>query len=173
MDDECIEKMAERGTVFVPTLAIMNYNITHGKHLGHSDALIAKYSGLQEIRMEAVRKAHAAGVPIALGTDSSSRMAPHGGNAVEFKLLQDAGLSPMESLMAGTREAAKAIGLEALVGTIEPGKKADFVVVRSNPLDDLSILQNKFDILNVWKDGKLVIDRLSDRDGLQLRWPLK
>jgi len=174
LDDECIEKMVSCGTVFVPTLTIMNYNIVHGQQrLGHSAATIEKYTRLQEIRMEAVRKAHAAGVPIALGTDSSSRMAPHGGNAVEFRLLHEAGLSPMESIMAGTSKAAKSIGLDAVVGSIEPGKQADFVVVRSNPLEDLSILEDHSNILNVWKDGRLVIDRLAGGEGLQISWPIK
>ena len=172
MDEECIEKMVQFGTVFVPTLAIMNFNLTHGREFGYSDEYISKYMRLQNIRMEAVRKVHAAGVPIALGTDSSYQMPPHGENAIEFKLLAEAGLSPSESIKAGTGVAAKAIDLDNLVGTIEPGKRADMVVVRSNPLDDLSILQNKSNILKVIKDGSVAVDRLTDHETVHLKWPI-
>src|ERR1700730_14788354 len=67
------------------------------------------------------------GVPIAFGTDAG--VYPHGMNAMEFGLMTDLGMSPAAALQSGTREAAKLLGIEAEVGTLEAGKVADVVAV--------------------------------------------
>lgn len=75
------------------------------------------------------------GVPIAFGTDAG--VYPHGMNAMEFGLMTELGMSPAAALLAGTREAAKLIGVQDEVGTLEPGKVADVVAVRGNVLSDI------------------------------------
>ena len=156
LDDTCIEQMQKHGTTFVPTLAIMHDTITRGPKLGHRDALLSKYPQLQETRMRAVGRAHAAGIKIGLGTDSSGWLAPHGFNGIEFKLLTDAGLDPAAALAAGTSVAAQAIGLEKIVGTIEPGKRADLVILNANPLDDIASLAIPGNVRMVFRDGRRV-----------------
>ena len=156
MDDACIEEMLKRGTIFVPTLAIMHDCLTRGPQWGYSKDLLDKYKQLHEVRVRAVHDAHEAGVPVALGTDSSGWLAPHGRNAVEFHLLADAGLSRMSAIAAGTSVAAKGAGIENTVGTIEPGKRGDLVVLSSNPLDDLASLADPNSVQMVLRDGRCV-----------------
>jgi len=156
MDDACIEELAKRGTAFVPTLAIMHDSLTRGAQWGYSTEVLDKYRRLHETRMQAVSTAHKAGVPIALGTDSSGWLAPHGCNAVEFQLLADAGLSQMDSILAGTSVAARAAGIGDMVGTIAQGMRGDLVVLNTNPLENLASLANPDNIRMVLRDGRLV-----------------
>jgi len=75
------------------------------------------------------------GVPIALGTDAG--VYPHGMNGMEFGLMTELGMSPAAALLAGTRDGAKLLGVEADVGTLEAGKTADIVAVPGNVLSDI------------------------------------
>ena len=75
------------------------------------------------------------GVPIAFGTDAG--VYPHGMNAMEFGLMTELGMSPAAALLAGTRDAAKLLGVQADVGTLEAGKAADIVAVPGNVLSDI------------------------------------
>lgn len=100
--------------------------------------------------------AHRMGVKIALGTDSA--VSPHGENANEFIEYVNAGMTPMEALMAGTVNAAEAGGISNLTGTLEPGKAADLVALAANPLEDISAV---LDVRLVMRDG-IVFKHLED-----------
>jgi len=98
-----------------------------------------------------------AGVRIAMGTDSGPPGRFQGYfEHLEMELMVDAGLTPMQVLVAATGDAARCMGLEAEVGTLEAGKRADFVVLDSNPLDDI---RNTRTIESVWISGNRVPDR--------------
>lgn len=103
-----------------------------------------------------------AGIPLVLGTDSGVPGIVHGFSAQrELQLLVKAGLSPYEALVTGTRHAAMAVGAEAEWGTIEVGKRANLLVVRDNPLQEI---RNTEHILGVVKAGNWLdrprLDRL-------------
>ncbi len=83
---------------------------------------------------ENTRRARAAGVPVAVGSDGGP---PGVATHFEMELLQEGGLSPAEALVAATHGGAVALGMEAEIGTIEPGKRADLVVLAANPLEDI------------------------------------
>jgi imidazolonepropionase-like amidohydrolase len=136
LDEEGAKLMARSGTYLVPTLmageAVEKF-ATSGvlKGLRAEKALAAAAAMRKAIRLAAANK-----VPIALGTDAG--VIPHGTNAREFGLMVEwGGLSPISSLNAGTIEAAKLLGWERRVGTIEAGKLADIVAVPGNPLQDI------------------------------------
>lgn len=80
-----------------------------------------------------------AGVKIALGTDAG--VFPHGRNGHEFTLMVQSGMTPMQSIQAGTLTAATLLGLEARIGTVAAGKQADLVAVRGDPLTDITLLE--------------------------------
>src|SRR4029453_8323386 len=109
-----------------------------------------------ERHQESVRRAHEMGVKIAMGTDCGTPFNVAGTNALELELLTQYGLSPAEALMAATRVAAEAIGIEDCTGTLALGKWADIILVQGNPLDDIRVLQHAAHITCVIKAGQIV-----------------
>jgi Amidohydrolase family len=88
------------------------------------------------------RQMHKAGVPFMTGTDSANPLVlPGFGLHEELKLFVSAGFTPMEALQAATINPARYVGREADLGTIEPSKLADFVLLDANPLEDISNTQ--------------------------------
>lgn len=93
------------------------------------------------------RNAVEARVPLAVGTAALGDM------ALEMKLMVDAGLEPMHAIVAATRGGAELLGLDDKVGTVEPGKLADMVVVRGDPVEDMMTARN---VQMVIKDGQVL-----------------
>jgi imidazolonepropionase-like amidohydrolase len=92
-------------------------------------------------------------VKIAMGTDCGPPFNVAGKNALELELLTQDGLSTAEALMATTRVAAEAIGIQDRTGTLEPGKWADIILVQGDPLADIRVLQQAERITGVIKAG--------------------
>ena len=88
-----------------------------------------------------VKELHQAGVPLILGTDSFGTLVPGFSIHNELQLLVDAGLSPFEALRTGTVNVARYLNEYEKAGTIEKGKRADFVLLSANPLDDIKNTQ--------------------------------
>lgn len=81
---------------------------------------------------------------------------PHGTNLRELGLMCQGGMSPMEAIVATTKTAAECLGWQDRVGTIEPGKFADVVIARTDPLADIRSLENTQNIALVMKGGEVV-----------------
>ncbi|HEY8473671.1 MAG TPA: amidohydrolase family protein [Natronosporangium sp.] len=155
LDDEAIELMRERGTWLVPTLmaprgvfAAAEAGVPVAEHQ------LAKARMVAEAHTDSVRRAIAAGVRVAMGTDSG--VTPHGQNLGELPLLVDAGMTPAQALHATTLSAAQLMGLDDQLGSIAPGKRADLVIVDGDPLD-VATLGDR--IVSVYQDGVLVHQR--------------
>ena len=160
MDDEALEMMAERGTYLCPTLSVYPASVELVEegiwaYPGSED----RVRQLAEDAPKVIERARAIGVKVALGTDASMPRVWHGGNAREFELMVDYGMTPMEAIVAGTRNAAENLGLLDQIGTIETGKLADLVVVDGDPLDNIRVLKDLQCIKLVLKEGHTVIDR--------------
>src|SRR5262249_20493583 len=111
---------------------------------------------VMERHRESVHWAHERGVKIAMGTDCGTPFNVAGKNALELELLTRYGLSTAEALRATTRVAAEALGIQEDTGTLAPGKWADLILVRGNPLDDICVLQEVERITCVIKAGQIV-----------------
>lgn len=152
---DVIEEMVKRGTFLVPTL-------NAGRAVIEGDAkqvpgwIVEKLRETQKAADKSVKAAYQAGVPIAMGSDASTPLNFHGENGLEVYWMSQAGMKPMDALVAATLNAAKALGWEARVGSIEEGKLADLLLLDADPLDDLKRLADKKQIRAVFLDGKLV-----------------
>ncbi|PXA83827.1 amidohydrolase [Nostoc sp. 3335mG] len=128
------------GTYLVPTLLIGQkvYEIakTHPEQLPPSSA--AKALEVAPHLRANLGAAYRAGVKIAFGTDQG--LVPHGQNAGEFALMVAAGMTPMDAILAATRNAADLIGDAKDIGSVQPGRFADIVAVTGDPLRDVTEL---------------------------------
>lgn len=159
LDDAFIEMMLRAGTWLCPTLAIMEYTLSRGVERGIPPQSLAKAEKMRHGRIEGLRRAHRAGVRIFMGTDSCNTF-PFGAHAWELELMhRHLGMSPMEAIVAATRNAAEALGLGQHTGTIEAGRWADLLVVDGDPLADLAVLQQPERLLAVFRDGRRLVDR--------------
>jgi imidazolonepropionase-like amidohydrolase len=148
-----MEEMASRGTFLVPTLKVL-HDMTSGEGVASWMQEKAKY--IMEDHSKSICEAISAGVPIAMGTDAATPFNYHGRNAVELQLLSECGMPSMQAIRASTSYAARLLGWQDWLGTIEPGKVADLIVLRKNPLDDLRVFSDGQSIAMVLKDGKVV-----------------
>jgi len=159
LDDEAIALMQKRQVPLIPTLSAL-YNIeSKGTEAGIPEFAVRKTLKVKPFHIESVQMAREAGVEVAMGTDAGTPFNMHGENLGEVKLLVDyGGFSPMEAIEGGTRIAARVLGLENELGTVEEGKLADLVIVEGNPLEDITVLLKPESVRLVMQGGRLVKD---------------
>ena len=92
-----------------------------------------------------------------MGTDSG--VGHHGSNAEELQLMCEAGMTPMQAIVATTKTASECIHMQNDVGTLEPGKFADLLIVDGDPLDDIRILQDKARLALIMQGGQASQER--------------
>lgn len=163
LDDETLALMRQQGTFFVPTLAIMS---PLGDRSGDSaDAIALQTRTIYMMRplRDAVRKARALGIPVAVGTDGSygdgdesSRVRP----GHEITELIGCGYTVIEAISSATYQAARVLGIDARTGSVVAGLEADLLVVDRDPRTDPTTL---FEPLIVVTDGRIVLNRLQLR----------
>jgi len=152
LDDEGIALMLERGTWLVPTLTAGDTTDELANDPKIPEPVRAKLRSLGRPELDAFRRAFEAGVKVAMGTDCP--VAPHGTNLRELQLMAENGATPAQALVAGTSSAAALMGLADELGTLEPAKRADVVVVDGDPYDFATLKER---VEQVWKDGMRVI----------------
>src|SRR5580658_8920383 len=147
LDDEAMRMMHDRGVYLVPTLAV-RIGLAESKF----PPLVRAKADLAVKQQDTmVRRAVELGVKIALGTDAA--VYPHGSNAVEFQLMAADGMTPAQSLQAGTIAAADLLGLKDKIGALRAGMAADVVAVPGDPVSDIKATQNVFFVM---KDGAIL-----------------
>jgi uncharacterized protein (DUF885 family)/imidazolonepropionase-like amidohydrolase len=152
LDDESIRLFKAKGAYLVPTLlagdTIVAWSADPNSFL--SPVVREKAAKVGPKMLEATRRAHAAGVKVAFGTDAS--LAPHGTNAREFQLMASAGFTPLDAIRAATVHAAEHLRLSNQIGSLAAGKAADLIAVAGDPLADLDALQR---VRFVMKGGRI------------------
>lgn len=149
---EGIDIMKSTEAYLVPTLAAFK-TLKYGKKGGVPEYHLNKVQAFKDAHMENLRNALDAGIKVITGTDAGTPFNLHGENAYELESLVEVGMSPMEAIHAATSIAAEALKLETK-GKLKEGYTADLVVVKGNPLQDITILQTNID--QVYKQGKLM-----------------
>jgi len=136
MDDEAISLMKERGTYLVADIYNGDYIATVGREQKWPEEYLRKNDETTEAQRQGFRKAVAAGVKIAYGTDSG--VYPHGWNAKQLPYMVRYGMTPMAAIQSATIVAAQLMGWEGRVGSIAPGKYADIIAVAGDAMADLA-----------------------------------
>src|SRR5260221_603734 len=149
-----LERMAERGIFFVPTLLVYEY---HRK--SPQPHVRERAEALYEHHIASIRRALDLGVRVVAGTDAGGH--GHPANAGELQSLVKAGMTPMQALQAATGWAAECLCREDELGTVYPGNLADLVAVRGDPLADIAMLRDPARIALVIKDGRIAANRMA------------
>jgi imidazolonepropionase-like amidohydrolase len=153
-DESVAELMARQGTFIDPTLSPAAFH-------RHADLSTLTPSQLEsrEIRpsvLEAHRRSIELGVEIAAGTDAGVANVALDSLPGELRLLnEELGLTPAQAIRAASYNAARSAAVEDDVGSIQPGRRADLLIVPGNPLDHLDALDS---ITAVYKDGRLEVE---------------
>ena len=154
LDTEAIDMMLERGTFFVPTLAALYHIIEGGLESGIPSYVVEKAARASDAQLDSFRRAREAGVRVAAGNDGGTPFNTADNLSSELERMVDAGVSPADALETAHKTAAELLGLSGQIGTVEPGKLADLVVLDADPLADISAVRQ---VLMVFKDGQRVV----------------
>jgi imidazolonepropionase-like amidohydrolase len=150
LDAESIALFKKNGAYLVPTLMAGDfvYRVASGPNNFLTPAQTAKALDAGPKMLAMARRAHEGGVKIAFGTDTG--VSAHGDNAGEFALLVKAGLTPLEAIQTATVNAADHFSLSSEIGSLAPGKAADLIAVKGDPLKDVTELRR---VTSVIKGG--------------------
>ena len=190
VDEALITQMRARKVAYVPTLALDESQYVYAEHPSwmdepfftravdpgllaswlspdyasklHSSLNTPRNRAAHALAMKNVKTLHDAGISVAMGTDSGAMPTRIAGfdEHRELQLLVEAGLTPMDALVCGTLHSAEVIGQARERGTLEPGKRADFIVLSDNPLD---AIRNTTHIVAVWHGGRETKSMNSDK----------
>jgi imidazolonepropionase-like amidohydrolase len=153
LDAESLRLFQSSGAYLVPTLLAGEGVAARMNDAATPEPIRRKAAEVGAHLVDALRRAHAAGVKIAFGTDSG--VTPHGENAREFERMVAAGMTPEEAIAAATIGAADLLGLGSELGTLAPGKRADVIATRDDPRKDVAALRQ---VRFVMQGGRVVRD---------------
>ena len=159
IDEEIAELMIQKGLYLIPTQ-------TAGLSLAKPEILkqlppevVKKTKTVLSAVVENHKVAFNKGVRFAIGTDAGTPGNHHGHTASEIvNMVENVGMTPSQALQAATIESAKAIKMDDMLGSIEQGKFADLVLCDSNPLEEISILEDSKNFAYIIKDGKIMVE---------------
>lgn len=161
LTEEILDLMIQMGTYLVPTINGLDLLTTSGAGSGLPAFYVERLRALLAGHVQSFQRALEAGVKIACGSDAGFNAIRHGNSAVELEYLVKYGMTPMQAIVTATSSSAAALRLGDKLGTIEPGKLADIVVIDGNPLADIKVLQDKTKILLVMKEGSIYVNRMT------------
>jgi imidazolonepropionase-like amidohydrolase len=139
IDEAAIATMKKNGTYLVPTAYVIEWIPKHEAEMGLSPEQGKRLEAVLNQARGNLRKAFAAGLKIAFGTDAA--VFPHGENAHEFEMYVDLGMTPLHAIQTATINGADLLGLKDKTGVIEPGKWADIIAVDGDPTVDVRTLE--------------------------------
>ncbi|MDR2829800.1 MAG: amidohydrolase family protein [Methanobrevibacter sp.] len=154
VDKKNAKIMVDKGIFLIPTFLVIKDQEIAAKNKTLQENKIEPVLKLVKMHGENMEMAYNQGVTMAMGTDSGVQ--EHGNNLAELGYFVKMGASPLEAIITGTLNSAECLSLEDRIGSIEIGKSADLVFTKKNPLDDISVLKDRNNILLVFQDGNIV-----------------
>ena len=161
-DDETLRLIADRGLTLVPGLRYLFAILENGPAFGIGEEIIGPNGLRDEIKQAAdtYRRARDLGIRMCPGGDFGFAWNPHGEYAKDIQVFVDViGFSPLEAITCATRNGAELMRMADRIGTLQPGKLADLVVVDGDPLRDITLLQDR-QRLSVMQGGRFVTRNL-------------
>jgi len=155
LDEEGAEMMARRGTWLVPTLETFQRGAAQAASLGADPAAVAKMKAILPAQQAAFEQALKHHLKIAYGVDDDADYV-----SMEFSALVRGGMTTLAAIQAATINAAELLGWEKDAGAIEPGKLADVVAVKGDPVADIHVMEH---VSFVMKGGEVVKDEITPR----------
>jgi imidazolonepropionase-like amidohydrolase len=151
LKERTIDLAAARGVAFSMDVYNGTYTDTIGREQGYPEVFLQRNTDTTEAQRVVFEKAYEKGVTLLYGTDAA--VLPHDMGGWQFATMIERGMRPMDTIRSATSVAAKHMGLSADVGAVAPGRVADLVAVRGNPLEDAEILR---DVAVVMQAGVIV-----------------
>ena len=165
--DDDLDAVAKAGIPIMPCFTQCHVIATTDNIPGVGPVTRQRVAAQLETAYAVIRKARQRGIKLLMGTDSGNTACYQQGryHGIEGELMvKNIGMTPMEAIVAFTRDNALVMGLEGELGTIEPGRLADVIIWDQDPVADISVLY-RTDLLNtVIKDGRVI-----DRNGIGFR----
>ncbi len=163
-DDEALKMMVDQNVFLVSTLCSNYWMLRANEKNGLPHFMSEKAEEISKTRRENLHRAIDMGVKVAMGTDAGTPYNFHGKNSMEIIQYVKYGLmDEMSALVASTKIAAEAICLDDKVGTLEAGKLADCIVLKTNPLEDINCLLD-FDAFEIiFKQGRIIEGKVDKR----------
>jgi imidazolonepropionase-like amidohydrolase len=150
IDAEAAQAIEDAGAYLVPTMVTYEAIWREGKRYGVSDHQLRKIDQARQKSVEGLAHAYRAGCRIGSGSDLLGDMAAHRAGELELK---GQVMAPMDVLVSATRVNAELFGLADRIGTLEPGREADLLVVDGNPLRDLRVFRDPDRLRLIMKGG--------------------
>ena len=155
LDDATLAQMVQQGTIYVPTIDHNRYYADFRDDYGYTFEQALGLDAYRARNLETARRAHKAGVKIAMGSDAVHMM--FGQNTRELGLLVQAGMTPLDALNTATVIGAEVLGMSNTLGRVAPGYFADIVAVEGDPARDVNALL--LGVRWVMKGGAVVVDK--------------
>ncbi len=152
LDDEAISMMIDKGVYLVPTLSAGYLIAEEGENSGIPSYALEKAKRVMDAYYRSFQTAYERGVKIAFGTDAGTPLNFHGPVTLEMKLMIRHGMRVWDAISSATLVASELLGMEKVIGTIEPGKFADIVIFDENPLDNIDTFTTPYLVI---KDGEI------------------
>jgi len=167
MNDEHLDVLLKNNTPLMPSLTYLTNAVDFGKDCSLSQSMIDGCKWELERAIPILSKAHKAGLPLLIGSESGFALIPYGHwHARELETyVKYLGFSPMEAIVAATKLNSVTVGLSGKIGTLEPDMLADVLIVDGDPLANIAVLQDLSKIKAIMKDGVFV--------DLDQPWPSK
>lgn len=166
VDDEGVRMAKKAGTVFSMDIYNTEYTQSEGAKNGTPEEYLQKDRDIAEIQRENFRKALKAGVKLSFGSDGG--VYPNGDNAKQFAIMVRYGMTPMQAIVAATRNGAALLGKDGEFGALEPGRLADIVAVRADPLADVTALEHPDFVM---KEGRVYLGAPAECAAAPAAWP--
>lgn len=156
LDEEAINLALKNDAYIVPTLIAVDQIVNNGLSRGIPEWVVRKAESEAGHHRESFVLATRSGMRIAAGTDAGTPFNPHGDLALELAKMVEFGLGEMQAIVAATSSAARLLGLDHTIGSVEVGKQADLLLLAGDPLADITVMQRP---VLVMKAGRIHRDR--------------